>query len=89
MSTSLEKFNRLRDVTFETASNPARAVKNQSVWGGVVVIIGAKGEDPKQQPMNAMYKALSYKKETDKNGAIKIKQNQGFVLSTKTLSKYL
>lgn len=85
----MSDFDKLVAVAKHTAGDPSRVTKNQSQWGGVIIVIGK--EDPKTHPLQASYKALSFKRKQDAKNPdeVKIMANQGFVLATKTLSKYL
>lgn len=85
----MSDFDKLVAAAKRTASDPNRITKNQSQWGGVIIVIGK--EDPREQPLKASYKALSFKRKQDSKNPdeIKVMANQGFVLGAKNLSKHL
>lgn len=85
----MSDFDKLVAVAKHTAGDPTRVTKNMSQWGGVIIVIGK--EDPRTHPLQASYKALSFKKKQDSKNSdeVKVMANQGFVLATKSLQKYL
>lgn len=85
----MSDFDRLVAKAKHIAGDPSRVTKNQSQWGGVIIVIGK--EDPRTHPLQAQYKALSLKrKQNAKNpDQVNVVANQGFVLAQKSLSKYL
>lgn len=83
------QFDTLLRKTRELASDETKNRAKNSEWSGVLIIAGK--EDPKLNPLDSCYRALSYKrKENPKNTSeVKVYANQGFVIPNKFTRKYI